>query len=128
MNGLFLKADGAATEPLGRRLVEMPENTHATNILRSPRSGFVVYAPIGSIAKGEELAKGCAACHGADLRGTTLAPPIAGRHASYTARQLWDFKLGARRGDVAALMKPAVEKLTEDELIAITAYVASRQP
>ena len=128
VNGLFLKAEGTETEPIGRRLVEMPESTHDTNILRNPRSGFIVYAPPGSLAKGEALTKGCLACHGADLRGSAIAPPIAGRHASYTARQLWDFKLGARNGDLAKLMKPAVEKMTEEDLIAITAYVASRQP
>ena len=57
-----------------------------------------------------------------------IGPPIAGRQASYSARQIWDIKLGARNGDRAKLMKPAVEKLTEDDLIAISAYVASRQP
>jgi cytochrome c553 len=128
VNGLFLKSEGEATEPLGRRLVEMPENTHDTNILRSPRSGFVVYAPPGSLQKGETLAKGCLTCHGPDLRGTRLAPPIAGRQASYIARQIWDMKLGARNGDAAKAMKPAVEKITEEDLIAITAYVSSRQP
>jgi hypothetical protein len=29
---------------------------------------------------------------------------------------------------MAKLMKPAVEQMTEEDLIAITAYVASRQP
>lgn len=128
VNGLFLKAEGNDTEPLGRRIVEMPESTHDTNILRSPRSGFVAYAPIGSLAKGEALAAGCVACHGDDLRGSVIAPPIAGRQASYTARQLWDFKLGARNGEMAILMKPSVENMTEEDLIAISAYVASRQP
>jgi cytochrome c553 len=128
VNGLFLKAEGNATEPLGRRLVEMPESTHDTNILRSTRSGFVVYAPIGSVQKGEALAKTCVACHGADMRGTRLAPPIAGRQASYLARQMWDMKIGARNGDAAKVMKPSVEKMTEEDLIAITAYVSSRQP
>ncbi len=128
VNGLFLKAEGNDTEPLGRRIVEMPENTHDTNILRSPRSGFVAYAPVGSLAKGEELSVGCGSCHGDDLRGSVIAPPIAGRQASYIARQLWDFKIGARNGEMAVLMKPSVENMTEEDLIAISAWVASRQP
>lgn len=128
INGLFLKAPGAETEPLGRRLIEMPEDSEQTNLLRNPRSGFVVYAPPGSIATGESLAKGCAVCHGADLRGTALGPPIAGRQASYLARQMFDFQKGARDGEMAKLMKPAVEKLDEDDIIAIVAYVASRRP
>ena len=49
----------------------------------------------------------CKACHGPDLRGMGNMPPIAGRQASYLARQIWDFKLGARDGQMAALMKSA---------------------
>ena len=128
INGLFLKADGNETEPLGRRIIEMAEDREQTNILRNPRSGFVAYAPVGSIAKGEELAKTCVACHGADMRGTQLGPPIAGRQASYLARQMFDFQKGTRNGQMASLMKPAVEKLTEDDIIALVAYTSSRKP
>ena len=35
---------------------------------------------------------------------------------------------GTRNGDQAKLMKPAVQKLTENDLIAIDAYVSSLQP
>jgi len=134
VNGLFLKDDGNATLPLGNRIVEMPEDTYQTNILRNPRSGFVAYAPIGSIKKGEALvtAAKCGTCHGAELRGMTLktvvVPPIAGRSPSYIGRALYDFQQGARSGTNAALMKPGVQKLAEDDVIAISAYVASLEP
>ena len=136
INGLFLRAEGSETEPLGRRLVEMPEDTYQSNMLRNPRSGMVVYAPIGSLKAGETLVKtggeghtqACGACHGADLKGTPVAPPIAGRQPGYLARQMYDMQKGARNGDMAKLMKPSVEKLTEDDLIAISAYVGSLQP
>jgi mono/diheme cytochrome c family protein len=128
VNGLFLKAEGNNSEPLGQRLVELPENTYETNILRNPRSGFVVYAPVGSLKRGETLTKGCGACHGPELRGVKNVPPIAGRSSSYLARQLYDMQQGTRNGDQAKLMKAAVEKLTEDDLIAIAAYVSSLQP
>jgi cytochrome c553 len=134
-NGLFLKADGNETEPLGQRLIELPESTYDTNMLRNPRSGMVAYAPIGSLKRGETIATSgggtsmeCLTCHGKDLRGTAIAPPIAGRQPSYLGRQLWDMKLGTRNGEFAKLMKPAVEKLTEEDLIAIVAYVSSREP
>jgi len=137
VNGLFLKAEGNESEPLGRRLVEMPEDTYESNMLRNPRSGLVAYAPVGSLKTGEMLVKtggegrrtqACGTCHGPDLRGTALAPPIAGRHPGYLARQMYDFQQGTRNGDTATLMKGAVEKLTDDDLIAISAYVASLQP
>jgi cytochrome c553 len=135
VNGLFMKAAGNGTEPLGRRLIELPINTHETNMLRNPRSGMEAYAPIGSLDRGRrivttggERSVECLTCHGKDLRGTALAPPIAGRQPSYLGRQLWDMKLGARNGAMAAVMKPAVERLTQDDLIDVTAYVASLQP
>jgi len=137
VNGLFLKSDGNETEPLGNRIVEMPESAYDTNILRNPRSGFVVYAPIGSIKKGENLVttggagvtQPCATCHGEGLKGGVAAiPPIAGRSASFLGRALSDFKLGTRSGVAAQLMKPSVDKLSENDVIAIVAYVASLEP
>jgi len=136
VNGLFLQAEGNETEPIGRRLVEMPEDTYQSNMLRNPRSGLLAYVPPGSLKAGETLVKtggegrtqACGACHGVDLRGTATAPPLAGRHPGYMARQMYDMQQGARNGDGAKLMRAAVEKLTEDDLIAITGYIASLQP
>jgi cytochrome c553 len=136
INGLFLKAEGSETEPIGRRIVEMPEDSYQANMLRNPRVGMVAYVPPGSIKAGQSLVmtggdgktQACGTCHGPDMRGTAIAPPLAGRHPGYMARQLYDFQVGARNGDMAKAMKPAVEKLSEDDLIAISAYVASLRP
>jgi len=124
---------GGSTEPLGMRIVETPENVEQTEPLRNPRSGFVAYAPVGSIRKGEALVMtgggrtvACGICHGADLKGLGNVPGIAGRSPSYLVRQMYDMQAGARRGPGAALMKPVVEKLTNDDYVAIAAYVSSR--
>src|SRR5439155_8510816 len=63
--GLFLAVEGGEKESLGRRIIEVPEDTEATEVLRNPRSGFIAYAPAGSIKKGEALAKSaqCGVCH-----------------------------------------------------------------
>src|SRR5580704_2656352 len=53
--GLFLALEGNEKEPLGKRILEVPENTEASDILRNPRSGFIAYAPPGSVKKGEAL-------------------------------------------------------------------------
>ena len=50
-------------------------------------------------------------------------PPIADRQASYIARQLYDYQVGTRQ---SATMKPVVAKLTEDDMIALAAYLASK--
>jgi cytochrome c553 len=70
----------------------------------------------------------CAACHGADFKGTAVAPGIASRSPTYAFRQLYDFKTGARRGANSELMKPVVEKLSIDDMIALVAYTASLMP
>jgi cytochrome c553 len=131
--GLFLKLDGNETEPLGNRLLEVPDNTAATELLRDDHSPFTVYAPIGSLKKGETLVKtggagktiACGICHGANLEGIGPVPPLAGRSPSYMARQIYDIQHGARNGAWSALMHEAVAKLKSDDIVAITAYIAS---
>ena len=132
-NGLFLAVPGAAPIPLNGRIIEMAADAERMDTMRDPRTGFITYVPVGSVAKGEELAKTggggktmqCALCHGPELKGSPAAPPIAGRTASYTMRQLWDMKQGTRKSPI---MAPVVAKLSLEELTALTAYVASRQP
>ena len=123
------------SEPLGRRIIEIPEDVGRTE-LRDASSGFVAYVPIGSIARGMALVRtggnsrtvACGTCHGADLKGLGPIPPLAGRSPSYTVRQLFDMQQGVRKGPWSPLMKAAVEKLTVDDMIAIAAYTASREP
>jgi cytochrome c553 len=132
--GMFLRLEGDEKEPIGKRLIETPENAEGTELLRDPHSGFIAYAPVGSVKKGEMIvttgARGktiaCATCHGADLQGLGPVPGIAGRSPSYLARQLYDMQQGYRHGIWTELMKPVVAKLTNEDMIAITAYLASR--
>ena len=53
--------------------------------------------------------------------GVDDVPPLAGRSASYLARQLYDFQREARNGRSAPLMRVVVAKLTEQDMVAITA-------
>jgi cytochrome c553 len=132
---MFVPVEDGGTEPIGRRIVELPEDRARTE-LRDAGSGFVAYVPTGSIKRGEALvATGgegktirCGICHGDDLKGLGPVPGIAGRSPSYAVRQLYDMQHGARHGLGSALMRATVAKLTDDDLIAIAAYTASRQP
>ena len=134
-NGMFLTLEANEKEPIGQRLIETPVDAEATEVLRNDHSGFIVYAPPGSLKKGEALVKtgagrtiACGLCHGENLRGLGPVPGLAGRSPSYLARQLYDMQAGFRKGEWTSLMKPVVAKLTDDDLIAITAYVASMTP
>ena len=131
---IFFKAPGGGMEPIGMRVIETPEDDEQTEPLRNPRSGFIAYAPQGSVKKGETLVTtggngrtvACTTCHGADLRGFGPVPGIAGRSPSYLARQMYDIQSGARHGEWAELMKPVVAKLTNEDMVNIAAYVSSR--
>jgi cytochrome c553 len=134
--GMYLRLEGAeaGTEPIAGRIIETPEFTERTELLRDPRAGFFAYVPTGSIAKGQALVAtggngrtvACGTCHGADLQGMGPVPGLAGRSPSYLARQMYDMKTGARKGTWSELMKPVVDKLTDEDFVSIAAYVASR--
>jgi cytochrome c553 len=129
-----LHPDGG-TEPIGRRILEIPADPFRTEI-RDPHSGFIAYVPPGSIARGEALVKGgesgktapCALCHGEALKGLGEVPRLAGLQPLYVARQLFDMQYGSSAGKAAALMKPVVANLSEDDIIAISSYLGSLPP
>jgi cytochrome c553 len=128
-----LHPDGG-TEPIGRRILEIPDDPFRTEI-RDPHSGFIAYVPPASIARGEALAKGedgktmrCALCHGETLKGAGEVPRLAGLQPLYVARQLFDLRSGSRAGKAAETMKPVVANLDEDDIIAISAYLGSLPP
>ena len=135
-NNMFFTVGTEPTEALAGRIVETPIDTHQADYLRNPRSGFNVYVPVGSLAKGEELVVNggagktiqCGVCHGQDLMGIGLIPGIAGRSPSYMMRQLYDMKQGTRNGNGAQLMKPVIGNLSIEDMTNIVAYLASIIP
>jgi cytochrome c553 len=128
-------SEGNAKEPIGRRIIEIPENEEGAKV-RDPHSPFIAYVPPGSIKAGEALVTTggggktiqCTICHGADLKGLGNVPGLAGRSAIYVFRQLYDIQHGTRKGNAVALMQPVVAKLNENDMIALAAYMASRTP
>ena len=138
---LYVKTSELLSEPIGERIVEVPVDDDAIGRTDDPRLGYVAYVPPGSLARGRALVETgqaadngepktvpCTTCHGPALSGLGEAPPIAGRSPSYLARQLFDFRTGARNGTLSGLMKPVVARLDRADLLAISAYVASLPP
>lgn len=134
-NGRMRFVDPAGgTEPIGSRIITVPEDQPRAR-LRDPYSGFVSYVPVGSLARGKQLVdtgggktEACGTCHGPDLKGLGAVPRLAGMHPIYTVRQLYWFKDGTRNGVDAALMRPWVAQLNNDDMVAISAYLASLAP
>lgn len=118
------------TEPIGQRILEVPDD--AVRYFRGDwRATITAYVPPGSLARGKKSAEDgrgmapCSACHGAELKGTSIAPPLAGRSPSYIVRQLYDIQHGFRTGPSVALMQAEVAHLTPEDRVDLAAYLAS---
>jgi len=126
---------GGGDEPIGNRIIELPQDV-ARAESRDPHSGFIAYIPKGSLAKGKEFVTTggggktiqCTICHGPSLNGLAEVPAIAGHSPLYLFRQLYYFKDGSRHGVMGALMKGVVAQMTQDDMLAIAAYVGSLPP
>jgi cytochrome c553 len=119
------------TEPIGHRIIELAEDFERFEN-RDSRAPYIAYVPMGSVAQGKKLVAGkskhtqaCSNCHGPNLHGLGDVPRIAGRSPSYLFRQMYDIREGKRSGATAGLMKPVVGGLSDEELLAIAAYLAN---
>jgi cytochrome c553 len=133
---IYFPVEGGGEETLGTRLIEMPVDP-VRHELRDPYLTYRAYVPPGSLERGKELAStssadgrtiACVTCHGPLLRGSDIAPPLAGRSPSYLLRQLLAFKTGTRAAPRGAAMQPVVAYLGLDEMIAVAAYAGSLEP
>ncbi len=122
-------------EPLGQRLLEFaPDAVRHEN--RDDEMRYIAYVPLGSIDRGKLIAQAgsdspanaCSSCHGPQLRGVGLIPPIAGRSPTYILRQLLAFQTGSRSGAAGLPMRTVVKNLKIGGLIDAAAYAASLPP
>jgi cytochrome c553 len=128
---VYVADKGHTEEPLGERLLELAPDAERHEH-RDDAMLYIAYAPPGSIGRGNLIAHSpatpCAVCHGGDLRGIGLIPPIAGRSPTYILRQLLAFKTGARAGTAGQPMRSVVTNLDIGNMIDVAAYAASLQP
>lgn len=80
----------------------------------------------GDAANGKALSGDCASCHGEDGLGDGDIPAIAGLDAAKIAKELADFKSGARV-DEDEMMVDFVADLSEQDMADLAAYWASRK-
>src|SRR5262245_8006234 len=67
----------------------------------------------------------CVSCHGTASPKIAAAPRISGQHAAYLAKQLADFRDGARRNDVQGVMPAIAKGLSPQEVNALAAFLAA---
>ena len=69
----------------------------------------------------------CNRCHGPGARGVDASfPGLAGQHASYLKSQLEAFRDGTRKTDPGDLMGTVARKLTDDEIAALSGWLAAQ--
>jgi len=91
---VYARVPRAGTDPIGTRIVEGPPDFERHE-LRDDGMNYVAYVPPGTINRGRAiattssngLATACVTCHGKNLVGTDLTPPLAGRYPTYLVRQ-----------------------------------------
>ncbi len=116
--------DDAALERAVEFVSSMPAARTRT---RRPRAG--------DPARGKDIYRDCAACHGADGLGNEalLAPPLAGLDDWYLVRQLQHFSAGVRGAvpaDLAGTRMRTSSTLLADEqaILDVVAHIATLEP
>lgn len=76
------------------------------------------------LARGQQLAAACMACHTADgTRGAPANPILQGQHPEYIVKQLTEYKSGKRKN---AIMQGMAAGLSEEDMKHIAAFYASK--
>lgn len=74
----------------------------------------------------DEWVPSCNLCHGKQAQGAgSQFPPLAGQHAGYVANQLHAWQKGERANDPNGLMTTIAAKLSDEDIKAVAAYLAS---
>lgn len=69
----------------------------------------------------------CASCHGPSGQGQGAFPKLAGQTADAIKAKLADYKAGKQVGAQSALMFPVAQKLSDEEIDALSTHIASLQ-
>ncbi len=81
----------------------------------------------GNAEVGEKKAMACIACHNKDGNSAFPEwPKIAGQHASYSGKQMHNFKTGEESGRYNATMAGIVAPLTDEDIMDLNAYFATQ--
>lgn len=121
---------GLAPPPRSPEASAAPIRTGARAVTARPDTAS---AAAGRESAGEKLARrgdwdngipACFACHGPAGQGVGAHfPAIAGQWSSYTARQLRDWKSGARANDPQGLMKSVAARLSDAQIDAVADWL-----
>jgi cytochrome c553 len=117
---------------IAQRLTDEQIEALAQYFASQPRAPVRASGNPGLAAKGKSIYEngvpereilGCIGCHGPKAEGVNQFPRLAGQHRDYLAIQLQQF-VGLRRE--SEIMHSFSQNITEDEIAAVTEYLASQ--
>lgn len=115
---------GARVNPIMKPMAEGLSDADIRN-LAAYFSSLPVTASGGDVnlaKQGKDKTAMCMGCHGEKLTGNGQFPRLAGQKSQYISKQLHDFKTDERK---AGHMNAVAKSLSEDDIKAIAAYLAS---
>lgn len=130
--------DGTRSDPLMSSQAMLLSDEDMANLavyFESLPSAAQAIADVSLLDRGESLYRGgnleekisaCLACHGPTGLGNPAAryPALRGQHATYTAKQLNDYKNAARTSDGKnRIMQDIAARLSKDDIAALSSYV-----
>ncbi|MCM2678286.1 c-type cytochrome [Echinimonas agarilytica] len=120
MGGMAMPLTEEMMDALAEHYSNMPAQAGST-----PESVIEVAQPLYLGGDIERKIAACVACHGPRGNGTELSgfPKISGQNAEYIKLQLTAFRSGERANDLNGMMRDVAQKLTDDEIDALSKYL-----
>ena len=96
------------------------------------KSEIKIVAAGKTLYKGGNYYKGipaCAGCHSPSGAGNRPGgiPALAGQRVQYIVKTLKDFRSGARNNDINSIMQNVAEKMSDNDIKVVAAYIAEMQ-
>lgn len=92
-----------------------------------PAQGATGAVAMADLAAGEKIFRSsCRSCHGPKARGMASFPKLAGRDAGYLEDRLHTYRDGQTIGPNSRLMIPVAQKLSDEEIADVAAFIATR--
>ena len=113
----------------GKEEAPTPEEQAPAPIVEAPATPEAApAAPMTDAADNEhgrlKYGSVCAGCHGKNGEGQGIFPKVAGQTAETLAAKLRDYKAGKQLGEQTAMMAPNAQNLSEEDIDALSAYMA----
>jgi len=120
MSGIAESLSEADVESIVRHYAGQALRARASDIEGDAAAGRRLYF------NGRRAIAACATCHGTVAPVLEGAPRLLGQHGAYLAKQLQDFRRGARRNDADGVMHRIAQALAESEIRALAAFLSAQ--